>query len=134
MEDKIIQMADRITQGGNTKTCPVKTDLQPGGDPKDPKTFVVFAVNLPARDGEVTQADLIHTAGGKVAYSWKAASSPAEKTQFVTALYPAGALEKVSAVAATHAANFSTVRVICSSVWLAVMKKRTREAASGTAG
>ncbi len=97
----------RITQGGNTKTCPVKTDLQPGGDPKDPKTFAVFAVNLPARDGEVTQADLIHTAGGKVAYSWKAASSPAEKTQFVTALYPAGASTDIAQASRPQRSNGS---------------------------
>jgi hypothetical protein len=80
----------RVTQGGNTKIHPVKADLQPGGDPKDPKTFSAFAINLPARDGEVTQADLIQTAGGKVLYSWKAASAPGYRTETVTALYPAG--------------------------------------------
>ncbi len=81
----------RITQGGSLKTYPVKRDLQPGGDPKDPKTFSVFAINLPARDGEVTQADLIQTAGGKILYSWKAASSPGSRTEAVIAMYPASA-------------------------------------------
>ncbi len=87
----------RVTQGRNAKTYPVKTDLQPGGDPKDPKTFSVFAINLPARDGEVTQADLLQTAGGKILYSWKAASSPGSKTETVTALYPASAAPGIAA-------------------------------------
>jgi hypothetical protein len=86
----------RVTQGGNVKTLPVETALQPGGDPGDPKSFAAIAVNLPARDGTVTQADLIHTTGGKVLASWKASASPAPKTPFVTAFYPPGSATGVA--------------------------------------
>ena len=77
-------------------TYPVETGLQPGGDPGDPKTFAAIAVNLPARNGTVTQADLLHSPGGKVLASWKAAASPAQKTTFVTALYPPGSATGVA--------------------------------------
>jgi hypothetical protein len=83
----------RVTQGGKVKTYLVKNV----SEPKDDNGFSVFAINVPARDGEVTQADLLHTPGimrsgvapaNKVLYSWKAASPPAHKTETVAALYP----------------------------------------------
>ncbi|MHC4249181.1 MAG: M66 family metalloprotease, partial [Planctomycetota bacterium] len=86
----------RVTQGEKVTAYLVKNGPEPG-DPKDGKTFAVFAINLPARDGEVTQADLLHTPDVmrrgvardcKVLHSWKAAENPAQKTETVTALYP----------------------------------------------
>jgi hypothetical protein len=83
----------RVTQGGKVKTYLVKNV----SEPKDDNGFSVFAINVPAREGEVTQADLLHTPGimssgaapaNKVLYSWKAASPPAHKTETVVALYP----------------------------------------------
>jgi len=54
---------------------------------------------MPARDGEVTQADLLDTPGVmskdvaskcKVLYSWSRASSRSQSTETVTATYPKG--------------------------------------------
>jgi hypothetical protein len=89
----------RVTQGEKVTAYLVKNGPEPG-DPKDGKTFAVFAINLPARDGEVTRAELLHTPDVmrrgiardcKVLYSWKAAENPARRTETVTALYPASA-------------------------------------------
>jgi len=86
-----------VKQGGRVKTYLLKDGLDPKDDPKAPDSLFVVAVNLPARDGEVTQADLLYTPGvmrrgvapaWKVLYSWNAASSPAHKTETVTELYP----------------------------------------------
>jgi cell division septation protein DedD len=88
----------RVTQGKKVTAYMIKDGLAPNDDPRKPESLAVFAVNLPARDGEVTQADLLHTPGVmshgvspacKVLYSWQAASAPGYKTQTVTALYPA---------------------------------------------
>jgi hypothetical protein len=87
----------RITQGEKVTTYLVKGGPKPGGDPKDWKSFAVFAINLSARDGGITQVDLLHTPDVmrrgvardcKVLYSWKIADFPAHKTETVTALYP----------------------------------------------
>jgi len=73
------------------------------------KTFAVFAIDLPARDGEITQADLLHTpavlskgltSSAKVLYSWKASSAATPKTEYVAALYPTGAEPLVAAKSA----------------------------------
>ena len=40
------------------KTYLVKGAVPSDGDPKDGKTWKTFAINLPARDGEIAQADL----------------------------------------------------------------------------
>jgi len=86
----------RVTRGEKVTTYLVKAGLKPDGDPKDASTFAVFAINLPARDGEVTQVDLLHTPDVlrrgvardcKVLYSWRATSG-AQRTETVTALYP----------------------------------------------
>jgi hypothetical protein len=88
----------RVTQGKKVTTYLLKDGLNPKSDPKAPDSLCTVAVNLPARDGEVSQADLLHTPGvmstgvgpaSKVLYSWKEASLPAHKTETVTALYPA---------------------------------------------
>lgn len=96
----------RVTQGGRTTAWLVKTGLQPGGDPKDGKTFAVFAINLPARNGEITQVDLVHTPGvlskglasdAKVLYSWKGSAPATHKTEYVTALYPTATAPAIAA-------------------------------------
>jgi len=85
----------RVTQGGKVKTYLVKNVSKP----KDDNGFSVFAINMPARDGEVTQADLLYTPGimrsgvapaCKVLYSWSRASSHSQRTETVTATYPKG--------------------------------------------
>jgi hypothetical protein len=87
----------RITQGGKVKTYLLNVSLPPKADPLNVDSFKVFALNLPARDGEITQVDLLHTPGvlGKgvekdcpVLYHWTKASSPGHQTQTVTATYP----------------------------------------------
>jgi len=87
----------RVAQGKKVKVYLLKDGLSPRDDPKAAKSLFIGAVNLPARDGEVTQADLLYTPGVmgsgvgsafKLLYSWKAASSGAQKTETVTALYP----------------------------------------------
>jgi hypothetical protein len=92
-DDSNCNVCLRVTRGGKVKTYLVKNV----SEPKDDNGFSVFAINMPARDGEVTQADLLCTPGimssgvapaCKVLYSWKAASPPAHKTETVTAMYP----------------------------------------------
>jgi hypothetical protein len=87
----------RVTQGRKVRTYPLMGKVSPKDDPLIPDSLCVFAINVPARDGEVTQADLLHAPGimrsgaapaPKVLYSWKAASPPAHKTETVTAMYP----------------------------------------------
>ena len=87
----------RVTQGGKVKTYLLKDGLSPKDDPKAWDSLFVVAVNVPARYGEVTQADLLYTPGvmksglapaSRVLYSWKPASAAAHKTETVTALYP----------------------------------------------
>jgi len=95
----------RVKQGARLKTFLLKDGLDPKDDPKAPDSLFVVAVNLPARDGAVTQADLLYTPGvmrrgvapaWKVLYSWNAASSPAHKTETVTELYPPGSAATAS--------------------------------------
>jgi hypothetical protein len=73
--------------------------VKDGLNPKDDNGFSVFAINMPAREGEVTQADLLFTPGiirsvvapkCKVLYSWTRASSLSQRTETVTATYPKG--------------------------------------------
>jgi hypothetical protein len=115
-DDSNCSLCLRVTQGGKATAYLVKTGLQPGGDPKDAKTFEVFAINLPARDGEIMQADLLHTPGvmskglapdAKVLFSWKASSPATHKTEYVTALYPSSA-EPLTAATSTNATSAAT--------------------------
>jgi hypothetical protein len=96
----------RVTQGAETTTYLVRKGPQPGGDPADTKTFSVFAINLPARDGAVTQVDLLHTPNvmqkgvardARVLHSWNGSRTAAHKTPFVAAVYPASAAAAPSA-------------------------------------
>ena len=86
----------RVTQGGKVKTYLLKDGLSPKDDPKAWNSLCIVAVNLPARDGEVTQADLLYTPGvlrrgvskdSKILYSWREGSQ-SPKTATVTAIYP----------------------------------------------
>lgn len=88
----------RVTQGGKLTTYLRNVSLDPKADPLNAESLKIFALNLPARDGEVTQVDLLYTPGVmssgvqgdcKVLHSWKRASNPGHKTQVVTARYPA---------------------------------------------
>jgi len=94
-EDGKCNICLRVTQDGKVKSYLVKEGLDPGDD----RSLCVFAINLPARDGEVTHVDLLHTPGVmdkgigpecKVLYSWSRASSTAPKTVTVTFRYPEG--------------------------------------------
>jgi hypothetical protein len=94
-DDSNCNVCLRVTQGGKVKTYLVKDGL----NPKDDNGFSVFAINMPAREGEVTQADLLFTPGiirsvvapkCKVLYSWTRASSLSQRTETVTATYPKG--------------------------------------------
>jgi hypothetical protein len=89
----------RVTQGGKVRTYLLKDGLNPNDDPKAEKSLFIVAVNVPARDGEVTQADLLFTPGiirsgvapaSKVLYRWSRASSRSQRTETVTATYPKG--------------------------------------------
>jgi hypothetical protein len=90
----------RVTQGGKTRTYLLNEALDPKADAKDGQSFTVFAINLPARDGEIAQADLLHTPevlskgvapDAKVLFSWKGPSPATYKTEYVTSLYPTAA-------------------------------------------
>jgi len=72
-------VALRVTQGGNTKTYLLKAKVSPDDDPL--KAFTAAAINLPARGGQVTKAELLYcqdliskgiTEDAKVLYSWAA--------------------------------------------------------------
>lgn len=85
-----------VTQGSKVTTYLVKKELSSSADPSKPESFAVFAINLPARDGDVTQVDLLHAPGVmqhgvksdcRVLSRWKATSS-AQKTEAVIAMYP----------------------------------------------
>jgi hypothetical protein len=88
----------RVTQGNTVTTYLVNKALNPSANPAAMESFAVFAINLPASFGDVTQVDLLHTpgvmshgvkAGAKVLYSWKLTPS-APKTEAVVAMYPPG--------------------------------------------
>lgn len=51
----------RITQGGKTKTYLLPVGWDPTQDPQQPWNFGATAINLPARDGAVTKAELLLT-------------------------------------------------------------------------
>ncbi len=108
----------RVTQGKKVTTYLVKKGLSPQDDPKKPESFAVFAMNLPARDGVITQVDLLHTpevmskgvkSDCRVLYGWKTSSSTAHGTELVTALYPA---HKESAGADTRTASRATLKKV----------------------
>lgn len=74
-------------------------NLDPKSDPMNVNSFRMLAINLPARDGEVTQMELMDTPGvmgkgigpeDKVLYRWSSASSGAVKTVTLTSTYPTG--------------------------------------------
>ena len=74
-DDSNCNVCLRVTQGGKVKTYLVKDKLSRSNE----TSFCVFAVNMPARDGAVTHADLLHTPGVmgkgigpecKVLYRW----------------------------------------------------------------
>lgn len=50
----------RVTQGGSVKTYVLPVKMNPNADPASRRSFHTTAVNLPARDGKVTQADLLY--------------------------------------------------------------------------
>jgi hypothetical protein len=92
----------RVTQGGKVTTYLRNVSLDPKADPLNAESLKIFALNLPARDGEVTQVDLLYTPGVmssgvpgdcKVLHSWKRSSTPGTKNQTVTARYPGTARE-----------------------------------------
>ncbi len=89
----------RVRQGQATRTYLLKAALPEDGDPNDGKTFAVFAMNLPARDGRVFEVDLLHTPAvmrrglvrdSNVLYRRQAATSPGPETQTVAARYAEG--------------------------------------------
>jgi len=51
----------RIVQGGITKTFMLPIEWRPDDDPLDYEKFQTAAVNVPARDGDVTRAELLLT-------------------------------------------------------------------------
>ncbi len=51
----------RVTQGEKVKVYPIKDGLDPKLLPTNPSSFAVFAINLPARDGQVTKVELLDT-------------------------------------------------------------------------
>ncbi len=68
----------KVTQGGKVKTYLMLAKVSADDDPL--RSFNASAINLAARDGEVTEVDLLHTpdviekgvtADSKVLYSWK---------------------------------------------------------------
>jgi len=108
-EDSNCSTCLRVTQGKKVTIYLIKDGLAPTDDPKKSDSLAVFAINLPARNGEVTQVDLLYTpgvlsrAGAKkihVLYSWKTAPQ-ATRTEAVTAIY--GARSKDAPVAAEAA-------------------------------
>lgn len=88
----------RVTQGNKVTTYLVKKGVKADGDPTDTEaSMAVFAINLPARDGAITQVDLLHTPGvmrkgvkgdNTPLYTWKGSAS-AHGSEMATALYPA---------------------------------------------
>jgi len=86
----------RVTQDKKVTTYVIKDRLSPNDDPKQSESLAVFAISLPARNGEVTQVDLLRTPGvlssgvakdSEILYSWRG-SSQAPRTETVTAIYP----------------------------------------------
>jgi hypothetical protein len=76
--EKTCNVCVRVTQGGKAKTYLLRLNVSADDDPL--KAFHVDAINLPARDGEITRVDLLHTpnvmakglpADPKVLYRWK---------------------------------------------------------------
>ena len=70
-------VALRVTQGGKTKAYLMKARVSADDDPL--KAFTASAINLPARDGHVTKAELLYcpnlmqegiTEDSKVLYTW----------------------------------------------------------------
>jgi len=51
----------RIEQGGETRTYMLPMQWRPDDDPRDPAALQTRAVNVPARDGRVTRAELLLT-------------------------------------------------------------------------
>ena len=79
--DKTCDVCLRVTQGGKTTTCLLEMKRDPLPDQKKEASYVTTAINLPAGDGKVTKAELLHTPGviskgvaddAKVLYSWTA--------------------------------------------------------------
>lgn len=89
----------RVMQGGKWTTLLAKDGLDPKAEPAQPKSFACFAVNLPARDGEVSLVELLHTPGVldkgvapdcKVLARWDASTAPSNATRVVTRVYGEG--------------------------------------------
>lgn len=75
--DETCSVCLRVTQGGKVKTYLMTAKVSPDDDPLT--AFNVSAINLPARDGEVTKAELLYApdvitkglnANSKVLYTW----------------------------------------------------------------
>jgi len=88
----------RVTQGGKVRTYLVKDGLNPKTEPTNPGSLAIFAINLPAHDGEVTKIELLDTpavlskglgADCKALDIWAAAADTAGRTITVTMVYPA---------------------------------------------
>jgi hypothetical protein len=97
-DDSTCHVCLRVTQGGKVTTYLVNDKMDPKTDAKDPKSIKVFAINLPARGGEITKVELLFTPGViskgvakdcKVLSSWSRPSSGPSRTETVTATYPA---------------------------------------------
>lgn len=86
--DETCSVCVRVTQGGAVKTYLMRAAISPEDDPL--QAFNVSAINLPARDGDVTLAELLYcpkavsegvTVGSRVLYRWEppAAAAPATR-------------------------------------------------------
>lgn len=57
--EKTCDVCLRVTQGGKTTTYLLEAKLNPSADPLKDGSFVTTAINLPAKDGIITQVDLL---------------------------------------------------------------------------
>ena len=79
--DETCDVCLRVTQGSTTTTYLLEAKLNPSANPLKEGVFVTTAINLPAKDGKVTEADLLHTpdviskgvpADARALYHWEA--------------------------------------------------------------
>ncbi|MEI6234113.1 MAG: M66 family metalloprotease [Planctomycetota bacterium] len=85
----------KVTQGGKTKTYLVPVKVDKTEDPLNANSFKTFAINVPARNGDVTQVDLLHApdvmktgaiTDSKVLFSWKKSGNFAGLPQAPTSI------------------------------------------------
>ncbi len=89
----------RVTQGGEVSTYLVEVPRDLSRDPLNPRSFHVFALNLPAEDGEVTRIELLRTPGvltdgladdPEVVDRWTGFASEADRSRTETRTWPPG--------------------------------------------